>query len=130
MSEASEFASSASEQSPVEPRTPITLTSNAVVAAKAALVKRGTPDASIRLGIKGGGCNGFSYVVEFEDNPPRSRDRSFEVEGVRVIVDRKSLIYLMGSVLDFEKTMMKQGFKFKNPNEASSCSCGTSFTVK
>lgn len=109
---------------------PLTLTDAAVEAARMALNKRGTPDAAIRLGIKGGGCSGFSYVIEYEDDPPRARDRSFEFEGVRVIIDKKSLVYLMGTVLDFEKTLMKQGFKFRNPNEATSCSCGTSFTVK
>ncbi len=113
-----------------EKKVPITLTPAAVEAARAALAKRGTPQAAIRLGIKGGGCSGFSYVIEYEDDEPRTRDRTFEVEGVRIVVDKKSLIYLMGTVLDFEKTLMKQGFKFKNPNEATSCSCGTSFTVK
>ncbi len=108
----------------------VTLTADAITAARAALSKRGTPDSAIRLGIKGGGCNGFSYVIEFDDNPPRERDRSFEFDGVRVVIDKKSLIYLAGTVLDFEKTIMRQGFKFRNPNEASSCGCGTSFTVK
>lgn len=111
-------------------KSPIVLTATAVEAAKAALAKRGTPQAAIRLGIKGGGCSGFSYVIEYDDDPPRPRDRTFEFEGVRIVVDKKSLIYLMGTVLDFEKTLMKQGFKFRNPNEATSCSCGTSFTVK
>ncbi len=111
-------------------KSPIELTSAAVEAAKTALAKRGTPQAAIRLGIKGGGCSGFSYVIEYDDDPPRPRDRTFEFEGVRIVVDKKSLIYLMGTVLDFEKTLMKQGFKFRNPNEATSCSCGTSFTVK
>lgn len=111
-------------------KSPIVLTDAAVEAAKVALAKRGTPQAAIRLGIKGGGCSGFSYVIEYDDDPPRPRDRTFEFEGVRIVVDKKSLIYLMGTVLDFEKTLMKQGFKFRNPNEATSCSCGTSFTVK
>ncbi len=111
-------------------KVPITLTPAAVEAARAALAKRGTPQSAIRLGIKGGGCSGFSYVIEYEDEGPRTRDRTFEVEGVRIVVDKKSLIYLMGTELDFEKTLMKQGFKFRNPNEATSCSCGTSFTVK
>jgi iron-sulfur cluster assembly protein len=111
-------------------KSPIVLTAAAVEAAKSALAKRGTPQAAIRLGIKGGGCSGFSYVIEYDDDPPRPRDRTFEFEGVRIVVDKKSLIYLMGTVLDFEKTLMKQGFKFRNPNEATACSCGTSFTVK
>lgn len=108
----------------------ITITDKAVQFAREKLAKRGTPDAAIRLGIKGGGCSGFSYVIAFEDEAPRERDRVFEADGVRFIVDKKSLIYLAGSALDFEKTLMFQGFKFRNPNEATSCGCGHSFTVK
>ncbi len=108
----------------------LTITDKAVAFARQKLEKRGTFDAAIRLGIKGGGCSGFSYVIAFEDEAPRERDRVFEVEGVRFVVDKKSLIYLAGSALDFEKTLMFQGFKFRNPNEATSCGCGHSFTVK
>ncbi|MCA9592680.1 MAG: iron-sulfur cluster assembly accessory protein [Myxococcales bacterium] len=106
------------------------ISDGAVAFAKEKLAKRGTPDAAIRLGIKGGGCSGFSYVIQFEDDPPRERDRVYDIEGVRFIVDKKSLIYLAGSLLDYERTLMFQGFKFRNPNEASSCGCGHSFTVK
>ncbi len=108
----------------------LNISDGAVVFAKEKLAKRGTPDAAIRLGIKGGGCSGFSYVIAFEDDPPRERDRVFEADGVRFIVDKKSLIYLAGSLLDYERTLMFQGFKFRNPNEATSCGCGHSFTVK
>jgi len=106
----------------------------AVDAIRAALAKRGTPDAALRVGIKGGGCSGFSYVIEFADDPPRQGDLVlvFESEGkatVRVFCDKKSIIYLGGSILDYEKTLMYQGFKFKNPHEASKCGCGHSFTV-
>jgi iron-sulfur cluster assembly protein len=94
------------------------------------LAQRGTPDAAVRLGIKGGGCSGFSYVIQFDDEPPRERDTVYEVEGIKFYVDKKSLIYLAGSMLDYEKTLMFQGFKFRNPNEATSCGCGHSFTVK
>ncbi len=94
------------------------------------LQKRGTPEAAIRLGIKGGGCSGFSYVIQFEDGEPRARDYGYEVDGVRFVIDKKSFVYLAGSVFDYEKTLMFQGFKFRNPNEASSCGCGHSFTVK
>lgn len=96
---------------------------------KKQLTKRGTPEAYLRLGIRGGGCSGFSYVLQFEDNPPKAKDILFEVEGVRVIVDSKSILYLNGSTLDWESTMMNRGFKFLNPNEKSSCGCGHSFTV-
>lgn len=108
---------------------------NVFVSAKAAeqikqqLTKRGTPEAYLRLGIRGGGCSGFSYVLQFEDTPPKTKDILFEVEGVRVIVDSKSILYLNGATLDWEKTLVKQGFKFQNPNEKSSCGCGHSFTV-
>lgn len=115
---------------PAGSKATIGMTPKAIEAARAALAKRGTPGAAVRVGIKGGGCSGYSYVIEFDDNPPRDRDRVFEFEGVKVFVDKKSLIYLAGSVLDFEKTLMRQGFKFVNPNEATRCGCGTSFTVK
>lgn len=106
------------------------ISDKAVVFAREKLAQRGTPDASVRLGIKGGGCSGFSYVIQFEDEPPRERDSVFEAGGIRFFVDKKSLVYLAGSTLDYEKTLMFQGFKFRNPNEAASCGCGHSFTVK
>jgi iron-sulfur cluster assembly protein len=98
------------------------------------LEKRGTPDAAIRVGVRGGGCSGFSYAIEFEDAAPRTGDLVIELEEegkpkARVFCDKKSIIYLGGSVLDFEKTMMFQGFKFKNPHETTRCGCGHSFTV-
>ena len=79
--------------------------------------------------MRGGGCSGFSYAIEFSDEPPRERDRVFDFDGLRVVVDPKSLFYLRGSVLDWEQTLMHHGFKFQNPNEKSSCGCGESFTV-
>jgi iron-sulfur cluster assembly protein len=98
--------------------------------ARQKLTQRGTPDAAVRLGIKGGGCSGFSYVIQFDDEPARERDTVYEQDGVKFYVDKKSLVYLAGSLLDYEKTLMFQGFKFRNPNEATSCGCGHSFTVK
>lgn len=96
---------------------------------KLQLQKRGTPDSCLRLGIKGGGCSGFSYVIQFEDDPPKDRDTVFEEHGVKIVVDKKSLVYLNGCTFDWEKTLLKQGFKFVNPNEKSTCGCGHSFTV-
>jgi iron-sulfur cluster assembly protein len=120
--------------SPVESQTlskkSVGVSDAAIEYAKQRLAQRGTPDAAIRIGIKGGGCSGFSYVIEFSDDPPRERDLVQEFGGVRFYVDKKSLIYLAGSVLDYEKTVMFQGFKFKNPQEASRCGCGHSFTVR
>ena len=118
----------ASEKS-VPVKAAVSLSPKAIDAAKKQLAKRGTPNAAIRLGLKGGGCSGFSYVIEFSDDPPRERDRVFDFDGVKVFVDPKSLIYLAGTVLDWEQTLMYQGFKFRNPNEATNCGCGHSFSV-
>jgi len=112
----------------------ITVSPKAVDAIARQMSKRGTPEASLRLGIRGGGCSGFSYVIEFHDGPPHGRDRVFSLvandgTGVRVVVDPKSLLYLNGAVLDWEQTLMRQGFKFVNPNEKSGCGCGSSFSV-
>lgn len=107
----------------------ISVTEKAAQAIRKQIDKRGTPDASLRVGIRGGGCSGFSYVIEFHDGPPKAKDRVFDQFGVRVVVDPKSLIYLNGTTLDWEQTLMRQGFKFVNPNEKSSCGCGHSFTV-
>jgi len=107
----------------------VSMSPKAVEMAKKQLAKRGTPDAAIRLGLRGGGCSGFTYVIEFSDDPPRERDRVFEFDGVKVFVDPKSLIYLAGTVLDWEQTLMYQGYKFRNPQEAAGCGCGHSFSV-
>lgn len=106
----------------------VMLTAKAIEMAKQALKKRGTPDASLRLGVRGGGCSGVSYAIEFSDKV-RSRDHRFDFDGLSVLVDPKSLVYLRGSVLDYEVELMQHGFRFKNPNEKSSCGCGESFTV-
>jgi iron-sulfur cluster assembly protein len=114
--------------------TSVSVTPQAVDAIARQLKKRGTADAALRLGIRGGGCSGFSYVIEFHDGAPHARDRVFEYSAsdgtpVRVVVDPKSLLYLGGTVLEWEQTLMRQGFKFANPNEKSGCGCGHSFSV-
>ncbi len=108
----------------------ISVSETAVEHAKKKLAKRGTPDAAIRLGVRGGKCSGLAYAIEYSDDPPQTRDTVYEYDGVRFYVDKKSLVYLNGTVLDYEQTLMYQGFKFKNPQEASKCGCGHSFTVK
>jgi iron-sulfur cluster assembly protein len=112
----------------------IEVTAKAASAIRRQLLKRGTPEASLRVGLRGGGCSGFTYVIEFHDGPPRARDIVLDVkteagEDVRVVVDPKSLLYLNGSTLEWEQTVMKQGFKFMNPHEKSGCGCGHSFNV-
>jgi iron-sulfur cluster assembly protein len=106
----------------------IAVSPKAVIKAKEALSKRGTPTALLRLGVRGGGCSGFGYVIEFAEEPG-ARDKVFEFDGLRVVVDPKSLVLLNGSTLDYETKLMGHGFKFVNPNEKTSCGCGESFTV-
>jgi iron-sulfur cluster assembly protein len=87
--------------------------------------KRGTPEAAIRVGIRGGGCTGFSYVFEWADTA-KPTDKVFEAHGVKVVIDPKSFVYLGGMQLDFVRGMMGHGFKFNNPNAKGSCGCGES----
>ena len=89
-------------------------------------VKRGTPEAALRVGIRGGGCTGFSYLFEWADGPPKEHDRVFEKDGIKLFVDPKSFVYLDGTELDFVTSMMGHGFKFKNPNVKGTCGCGES----
>src|SRR5438552_5366616 len=84
--------------------------------------------AGLRLGVQGGGCSGLSYNIRF-DSQPRERDRVYEFDGVRIFVDPKSFIYLHGMILDYEDSLMKQGFNFVNPNSSKSCGCGSSFSA-
>lgn len=104
------------------------LTPKAIEMAKKAIEKRGTPTEGLRLGVKGSGCSGVSYAIEFADKI-RSRDHVFDFEGLKIVIDPKSLVYLRGSTLDYEVKLMQHGFKFINPNEKSKCGCGESFTV-
>jgi len=106
----------------------IELTPKAIEMAKKALERRGTPHAALRLGVRGGGCSGATYVIEFAD-AIRDRDRVFEFDGLKVVVDPKSLVYLRGAVLDYESQLMRHGFRFRNPNEKRSCGCGESFGI-
>lgn len=84
----------------------------------------------VRLGIKGGGCAGFTYYFDFEQKTPDKFDRTFESQSLKVIVDRKSLLYIDGTEVDFKTSLMERGFKFDNPKANAACGCGTSFTPK
>src|SRR5215472_6090759 len=85
-------------------------------------------EGGLRVGVQGGGCSGLSYAMRRESRP-RANDKIFEAHGARVFIDRKSLLYLNGLTLEYEETLMRQGFVFHNPNATRSCGCGTSFTV-
>jgi iron-sulfur cluster assembly protein len=103
----------------------IEITANAAAEIARQRDKRGTPEARIRVGVRGGGCTGFSYVFEWADQP-RASDREFSAHGVSIVVDPKSLVYLAGMQLDFVRGMMGHGFKFNNPNAKGACGCGES----
>ncbi len=96
----------------------------------AALEKEGISpsEGGVRLGVQGGGCSGLSYAVQF-DSHPREHDRVFQFGDVRVFIDPKSFVYLNGMTLDWEDTLMRQGFVFRNPNVTQACGCGSSFSV-
>lgn len=121
----------------------VEITKNALKRIRVAMGKEGvSPEqGGLRLGVMGGGCSGLSYSIRF-DSQPRERDRVFvfgagietpgdptDAKPVRVFVDPKSFLYLAGMVLDFEETLMRQGFNFINPNSTKSCGCGSSFTA-
>lgn len=101
---------------------------SAVPRLKQLLGERQTPNAGLRIMVKGGGCSGLSYQMEWAESP-RERDKIFERDGVRVFVDPKSYLYLMGTELIFEETLMASGFKLQNPNVKAACGCGDSFAV-
>jgi iron-sulfur cluster assembly protein len=106
----------------------ILLSDSAVKRLRVLLEQRQTPEAGLRLAVKGGGCSGLQYAMEWAEKA-RERDKVFEREGVRVFVDPKSYLYLMGTELVFEETLMGSGFKLQNPNVKSACGCGESFTI-
>jgi len=107
----------------------IEITPKALEKVRSAMAKENiSPESGgLRLGVQGGGCSGLSYNIRF-DTKPRERDRVYEYDGVRIFVDPKSFIYLHGMVLDYEETLLKQGFIFRNPNASKSCGCGSSFS--
>jgi len=82
----------------------------------------------LRIGVKGGGCSGFSYLLDLTETQKDS-DEVFEQHGIKIIIDPKSLLYLSGVTVDFKDEIMGRGFVFNNPNASSSCGCGSSFSV-
>ena len=105
----------------------VTMTEAAAERVKKFLQSRGK-GIGLRLGVKTSGCSGMAYVIEFVDES-QGDDEVFNIAGVNIIVDSKSLIYLDGTGLDFVKEGLNEGFKFNNPNKTGECGCGESFTV-
>ena len=105
----------------------VTLTDRAAQHVQRYIEKRGK-GVGLRLGVRTTGCSGLAYKLEFADEI-KPEDQTFESNGVRVLIDPKSLAYLDGTELDFVREGLNEGFKFNNPNEKDRCGCGESFNV-
>ena len=103
----------------------ITISENAARKIKALIGER--PGKMLRVKVVGGGCSGLQYKLDVDE--PRPGDRAFERDGVSVVTDRKSYLYLHGTELDYSEALVESGFKLNNPNVKKSCGCGASFSV-
>jgi iron-sulfur cluster assembly protein len=107
----------------------ITITAKAIAEIKRIREQNNIPETyGLRMGVRGGGCSGFSYALGF-DAEPRASDIVLDADGLRVFIDAKSMFYLMGVTLDFSDGLMGRGFTFKNPNATRTCGCGSSFAA-
>ncbi len=104
----------------------LSVTPNAVTVIRNLLTERSIPNHALRVFVSGGGCSGMQYGMAFEENA-RDFDRVVEVDGVRLLVDPTSLMYLQGATIDYIDSLMGGGFRIDNPNAVSSCGCGHSF---
>ena len=107
---------------------PLTVTENAAKRIQVLREKQGNPNLKLRLGVLGGGCSGFQYTFGFEEDSADG-DTIIEKNGVEVLIDDMSLLYIMGAELDFVESLAGAAFQVRNPNAQSSCGCGTSFAV-
>lgn len=110
---------------------PISLTERAATEIKSIIEQQSLPagETRLRVGVKGGGCSGFSYMLDLTEEPKSDMDEEMESHGVKILVDMKSNLYLNGVEIDFKDEVMGKGFVFKNPNATSTCGCGSSFTA-
>ncbi|MBU2020395.1 MAG: iron-sulfur cluster assembly accessory protein [Bacteroidetes bacterium] len=106
----------------------ISVTDNAKQQALKLMQEEGKDGYFIRVGVQGGGCSGLMYQLEM-DNEDKDGDKAFEDNGIRIVVDKKSYLYLIGTTLDFSGGLNGKGFVFKNPNADRTCGCGESFSV-
>src|ERR687887_2065985 len=106
----------------------VRVTASAARKVGALLASQGRPNGVLRVAVVGGGCSGLQYKMDLQDGPA-NRDFLVETEGIKVVVDPKSALYVSGSELDYLDALQGGGFKVKNPNAASSCSCGESFSA-
>lgn len=107
----------------------VSMTDAAIAEVNRLREKKGLEELLLRVGVKGGGCAGLSYTLSFENNEIKPTDHVIPYPGVRLIVDRKSAIFLKGMTLNYSDDLIGGGFKFENPNAKKSCSCGSSFSA-
>jgi iron-sulfur cluster assembly protein len=107
----------------------VQLTPTAITKVKEILSQQTPEPAGLRVAVVGGGCSGFSYHMAFENQVNKDADNVYEFEGLKVLVDQMSEMYLEGVSIDYIETLEGSGFKFNNPNVKSTCGCGSSFTV-
>jgi iron-sulfur cluster assembly protein len=109
----------------------VTLSEVAANEIKKIIKEQGLPEGEtkLRVGVKGGGCSGFSYMLDLTEEPKGEVDEELESQGVKILCDMKSLLYLTGVEIDFKDEVMGRGFVFKNPNATSTCGCGSSFSA-
>jgi iron-sulfur cluster assembly protein len=110
---------------------PILLTENAAGAVKRIIGEHSLPaeKTKLRVAVRGGGCSGFSYMLDLTEDEKTENDEELDSHGVKILVDMKSYLYLNGTEIDYRDEVMGSGFVFKNPNATSTCGCGSSFTA-
>src|SRR6185295_4454305 len=107
---------------------PVMLSENAAGAIKKIIQDQGLPENTrLRVGVKGGGCSGFSYMLDLVEEDRSEMDEEVEDKGIKMLIDMKSYLYLNGVEIDYRDEVMGSGFVFKNPNATSTCGCGSSF---
>ena len=122
-------AAPATPEAPAQGLPPVHLTDKAAGEVKRILEEKKMPETTgLRLSLKGGGCSGMTYVLDFAEQG-QATDTEFESQGVRLLVDESAMPFLQGLQIDFVDDLLNRGFKFENPNAAHSCGCGTSFSV-
>ncbi len=107
---------------------PISLTSGAIAQLHRIRVEQGVPEHyGLRIGVKGGGCSGFSYLLGFDEQ--KDQDTIYELDGIRILMDKAHGLYLLGMEVDWLEGLNNRGFIFNNPNAKETCGCGTSFSA-
>jgi iron-sulfur cluster assembly protein len=110
---------------------PISLSETAAREIKNIITQQELPAEAtkLRVGVKGGGCSGFSYMLDLTEEAKTDGDEEMESQGIKILCDNKSYLYLNGTEIDFKDEVMGRGFVFKNPNATSTCGCGSSFNA-